>query len=110
MTINKNIAFMTTTTLAGNNNILNTMNKSTKIQKKNGNFVTDFSNEKNQFHFFSLFCRYLFNFFSTILAQKNITKKTNTAKNILRKVFSNITIFQKLLILPNIDEKLIYLA
>ena len=94
ITINKNIALITFTAFKGNTNIFETINKITKIQKTEGNFATAHKNDENLFH--SLFSNHFFNLLIKLLATKSNTTNTIIAKNILRKVFSNISIFQKL--------------
>jgi len=94
ITINKNIALITLTAFRGNTNIFETINKITKIQKTEGNFATAHKKDQNLFH--SLFSSHFFNLLIKLLATKIKATNNITAKNILRKVFSNITIFQKL--------------
>ena len=94
ITINKKTALITEIAFKGNTNIFEITNKSTKIQKKNGSFATAHKNDFNHFH--SLLSKYFHNFFNKNFAINNNATNTIIAKNILRKVFSNITIFQKL--------------
>ena len=92
--INKNIALITLTAFRGNTNIFETINKTTKSQNTEGNFATAHKKDQNLFH--SLFSNHFFNLQIKLLVTKSNTTNTITAKNILRKVLSNITIFQKL--------------
>ena len=94
ITINKNIALITLTAFRGNTNIFETINKTTKSQNTEGNFAT--AHKIDSYFFHSAFSNLFFNLFTKNLATKSKTTKTAIAKNILRKVLSNITIFQKL--------------
>ena len=94
ITINKNIALITFTAFNGNTSIFETINKSTKSQNTEGNFAIAHKIDSYLFH--SAFSNLFFNLFTKNLATTSNTINTTTAKNILRKVFSNITIFQKL--------------
>ena len=94
ITINKNIALITLTAFKGNTSIFDTINKSTKSQNTEGNFAMAHKSDSNLFH--SLLSKYFFNLLTKNLVTKSKATNTIIAKNILRKVFSNITIFQKL--------------
>ena len=106
--MNKNTALITETAFKGNTKIFEITNRSAKIQKKKGNFATAHKNDQNLFH--SFFSKNFHNLFNKNLAINSNATNTIIANNILRKVFSNIAIFQKSYILPSIQESPILLV
>jgi hypothetical protein len=94
ITINKKTALITATAFKGNTSIFEITNKSTKIQNRKGNFAIAHKNDSYFFH--SDFSNFFLNLLTKNLATNSKITNTAIAKNILRKVLSNITIFQKL--------------